>query len=68
VTPSELIQAGERLYGQGWRQPLADALGVNIATLRRWTGGYIAIPRRTELAVQNLLVAKRLGITTTARE
>jgi hypothetical protein len=68
VTPSELIQAGERLYGAGWRQPLADALGVNIATLRRWTGGYIAIPRRTELAVQNLIVAKRLGITTTARE
>jgi hypothetical protein len=68
VTPSELIQAGEKLYGRNWRRPLADALGANIATLRRWTGGYIAIPRRTELAVQNLLVAKQFDIPTTPEE
>jgi len=55
VTPSEIIEAGERLFGPRWRQPLADALGVDIATLRRWTSAQIAIPKRVALAVQFLL-------------
>jgi hypothetical protein len=59
MTPSELIQAGERLYGTHWRQSLAEALQVNLATLRRWTGGYIAIDRRTELAIRGLLSEQR---------
>jgi hypothetical protein len=59
MSPSELIQAGERLYGKTWRHPLAEALGIDVSTLRRWTGGYVAIPRRTELAIRGLLSDKR---------
>lgn len=59
MTPSELIQAGERLYGKTWRHPLAEALGIDVSTLRRWTGGYVAIPKRTELAILGLLASAR---------
>lgn len=55
MTAAELIDAGERLYGQHWRQPLATRLGVNIATLRRWTSGEIAVPGPVSLAVRLLL-------------
>ncbi len=55
VTPSEIIEAGERLFGSNWRQPLADALDVNIATLRRWTSAQTAIPKRVAMAIQFLL-------------
>lgn len=55
MTATELIAAGERLYGANWRQPLAWKLQVNIATLRRWTSGEIAVPGPVALAVTLLL-------------
>jgi hypothetical protein len=55
VSPSELIEAGERLYGQQWRQPLAALLGVDVATLRRWTSAQIAVPKPVALALTLLL-------------
>jgi hypothetical protein len=59
MTPNELIVAGERLYGPHWRQPLAWALQVNIATLRRWTSGEIAVPGPAALAITLLLERMR---------
>ena len=38
----QLLEAvGKLLYGPdtNWREPLADALGVDIRTLRRWAAG-----------------------------
>jgi hypothetical protein len=61
MTPSDIIAAGEQLYGQKWRKPLADALGVDVSTLRRWTSADTAIPRRTALAIQALLEKKQSG-------
>jgi hypothetical protein len=58
MSPSDLIEAGERIYGKHWRNPLASMLGVNISTLRRWTSGDIAVPRSVELAVS--LMAERI--------
>lgn len=55
MTPSELKTAGERLYGPKWRQPLAARLGVNIATLRRWTSGKKPIRATAALAVEGML-------------
>lgn len=57
MTPSDLIAAGERLYGPHWRRPLADALGVDVSTLRRWTTAERAVPRRVALAVGQLMNA-----------
>lgn len=55
VSPSELIDAGERLFGQYWRQPLADLMGVNVSTLRRWTTAETAIPKSVAVALELLL-------------
>ena len=55
MTSDELKQSGERLYGPHWRVPLAWALQVNIATLRRWTSGEIVVPGPVALAVSLLV-------------
>ena len=55
MTTAELSEAGERLYGPHWRQPLARTLGVDIATLRRWTSGQIGVPGPVALAVRLML-------------
>lgn len=57
MSPSELIEAGERLYGKHWRKPLSEILGIDIATLRRWTSADVAVPRPAALAI-SLLVEK----------
>ena len=61
MTSDELKKAGERLYGPHWRQPLAWALQVNIATLRRWTSAEVTVPGPVALAIQ-LLLEKASGI------
>jgi hypothetical protein len=44
MTPDELAQGGERLYGPRWQTSLARALGVNPRILRRWVSGRYTIP------------------------
>jgi hypothetical protein len=55
LTSKDLISAGERLYGPHWRQPLAWALQVDIATLRRWTAGTVPVPGPAALAIRLML-------------
>lgn len=55
MSPTEIAQAGERLYGHHWRRPLADSLGVDVSTLRRWLARDAAIPKMAELAISRLL-------------
>jgi helix-turn-helix protein len=39
-TPAELILAmGPALFGRNWQSELADTLGVNRKTIRRWMNG-----------------------------
>lgn len=59
MSPSELIAIGERLYGPLWRSRLAEALGVNVSTVRRWATAATAIPKRTALAIKALEAAPR---------
>lgn len=35
ITAALFTKAGETLFGEDWRQPLADLLGMNIRTVRR---------------------------------
>lgn len=39
-----LAHAGEVLYGENWRMPLARALGINDDTIRRWMQGVTVLP------------------------
>lgn len=44
MTPATLNRIGTALYGGYWQTQLADALGVNPRTVRRWVAGDLAIP------------------------
>jgi hypothetical protein len=43
VKPDELREIGEKLYGSFWQTKLADAMPVNVRTVRRWLSGKSAI-------------------------
>jgi hypothetical protein len=50
LTPATLNRIGTALYGGYWQTQLADALGVNQRTVRRWVAGDLPIPDlRSEL-------------------
>jgi hypothetical protein len=38
-----LEKAGTKLFGDRWQQPLADVLGVQARTVRRWIAGDRAV-------------------------
>lgn len=57
MTPSELIAAGERLFGEHWRKPLAEQLQVDVSTLRRWASGKVPISSVAALAIKHLVRA-----------
>lgn len=39
-TPADMLaDIGRALYGEHWRRPLADALGINERQIRRWLAG-----------------------------
>lgn len=44
VTPNDLRQVGEALYGERWQTPLAADLDVSDRTVRRWLDGSRAMP------------------------
>ena len=56
MTPDELAKAGVRLYGSwGWQTRLAEALGVDGSTVRRWVSGAVPIPNPVAAAVNCFL-------------
>ncbi len=44
MTPATLNRIGTALFGGYWQTQLADALGVNPRTVRRWVSGELPIP------------------------
>lgn len=52
VTPDELSAIARKIYGKRWREPLARVLGVNLATLRRWTSAQVKVPGPVALALR----------------
>ena len=56
MTPDELREAGERLYGTwGWQTKLAHELQVDGSTVRRWLSGKVPIPGMAAVAINLLL-------------
>ncbi len=58
MTPEELRSACVELYGYGWQTRLAEALGVDGSTVRRWVSGAVPIPNPTAAAVRCFLDRK----------
>ena len=44
MSPTELAEAGRALYGRGWQTRMAEALGVDGSTVRRWVSGAVPVP------------------------
>ncbi len=56
MTPDELRQKGEQLFGNwGWQTRLAQALRVDGSTVRRWVAGTTVIPGPAQVALELLL-------------
>lgn len=61
MTPKQLERAAVFLYGDyGWQTRLAEALGVDGSTVRRWVSGAVPIPNPVEAAVNCFVDRKRL--------
>jgi hypothetical protein len=58
MTRADLAAAGAALYGARWQTALADALGVNDRTVRRWAACDLAVPGPVEAALLGLLAAR----------
>ena len=62
MTPEELKAAGVELYGGwGWQTRMAEALGVDGSTVRRWVSGAVPIPNPVAAALDCFLGRKRDG-------
>jgi hypothetical protein len=55
-----LYQVGTTLYGEGehWVSRLAEDLGVNERTMRRWLGNESAIPERVWDELINIAIGR----------
>jgi DNA-binding transcriptional regulator YdaS (Cro superfamily) len=52
MTPDELKEAGRALFGNGWQTRLAEQLGVDGSTVRRWVSGAVPIPNPAAAAIR----------------
>lgn len=53
MNANELKQAAVDLYGsRGWQTRLAEALGVDVSSVRRWTSGQVTVPGPVSAAVR----------------
>jgi hypothetical protein len=56
---NHLIQVGEALYGPRFQRELAEALGVNERTMRRWVAGDFEPPESLQADLVRLLRERR---------
>lgn len=62
MTPADLTARGHELYGRCWQTDLAEALGVDSRTVRRWIDGSRGIPDDLEDRLAELAAAKRRAL------
>lgn len=55
LTPEQLKQAGELLYGNQWQSDLARAINVDSRRIRQWLSGQRPIPAGLWLEIIELL-------------
>lgn len=61
MTPEELRECGVELFGEwGWQTRLAEALGVDGSTVRRWVSGAVPVPGPASAAIGCFVDKKRL--------
>src|SRR5258707_782538 len=61
LSESEVMETCARcLYGEGWRSPLAEALGVSERSLRYWMANERPIPPGIWVEIRGLLIAHSL--------
>ena len=48
----ELKAIGPKLFGFGWQTRMAEALGVEGSTVRRWVSGAVPIPGPAVAAIR----------------
>lgn len=63
-----LCAVGQALYGNQWKQALADDLGVNVRTMRRWAENDFAIPEGIWPELRGLCVTASQTLQQLARE
>jgi hypothetical protein len=52
MSGQELKETAIRLYGEwGWQTRLAEALNVDVSSVRRWTAGQVPVPGPVAAAV-----------------
>lgn len=59
MSPDELKQAGRDLFGYGWQTRLAERLGVDGSTVRRWVSGAVPVPYPAAAAIRAYLYIRR---------
>ena len=52
MNATELKKVCKKLYGYGWQTRLAEQLGVDGSTVRRWVSGAVPIPNPVAAAVR----------------
>jgi hypothetical protein len=65
---NHLIQAGEALFGPRFQRELAEALGVNERTMRRWIAGDTQPPASIEGELNALVRARIKRLTALLRD
>jgi hypothetical protein len=60
MTPKELRDMCVSIYGdRGWQTRLAEELGVDGSTVRRWVSGSVPIPGPVSAAVRCLFLRSK---------
>ena len=60
TTRDTLSDIGEELFGEwGWQTRMAEHLGVNISSVKRWIAGTTDVPAPVIKALELLLIQKR---------
>ena len=60
MNADELKTAGRELFGHGWQTRLAERLGVDGSTVRRWVSGAVPVPNPAAAAIRSFLYIRRL--------
>lgn len=60
MTADELKSAGRELFGHGWQTRLAEQLGVDGSTVRRWVSGAVPVPNPAAAAIRAFLHIRKL--------
>ena len=62
MSPEEFNKAGVKLFGKrGWQTRMAERLGVDGSTVRRWVSGAVTIPNPAAAAVRCWLSVEKIS-------